>query len=163
MRISNRIAFLSNAFYSATQGVTFLVIATIFYVGGRELSLGRLSTGDFFVALMAIVFGSIQVCCCFQNAPRILHLQQKLSANISCSITGWRSCASPPPRFAAAVSRGRFQIDTAALPASNTTMFSSFSITGYQICRNQKLPQKITSSWWTLSLRSTRRIHPEPL
>ncbi|GAA5899256.1 hypothetical protein JCM6882_009297 [Rhodosporidiobolus microsporus] len=69
MRTSNKIAIYSNAIYSLTQALSFFVIGLIFWYGSHQLVDGELSVRDFFVAMISIVFGSIQAGNVFSFVP----------------------------------------------------------------------------------------------
>lgn len=60
LRESNKTAIWSNAYYSASQGLTFLVIGLVFWYGSHQLVDGYLTTKTFFISLISITFGSIQ-------------------------------------------------------------------------------------------------------
>ncbi|GAA5824101.1 hypothetical protein JCM11251_001522 [Rhodosporidiobolus azoricus] len=69
MQISNRTAIWSNAVYSLTQALSFFVIGLIFWYGSRQLVDGELSVREFFIAMISIVFGSIQAGNVFAFVP----------------------------------------------------------------------------------------------
>ncbi|SCV74374.1 BQ2448_6806 [Microbotryum intermedium] len=69
MRVSNRTAIWANLWYSISQSLTFLVIGLIFWYGSHQLVDGALSTRTFFVAMISIVFGSIQAGNVFNYVP----------------------------------------------------------------------------------------------
>ncbi|SCZ98574.1 BZ3500_MvSof-1268-A1-R1_Chr3-1g05473 [Microbotryum saponariae] len=69
MRVSNRTALWANMWYSISQSLTFLVIGLIFWYGSHQLVDGALSTRTFFVAMISIVFGSIQAGNVFNYVP----------------------------------------------------------------------------------------------
>ncbi|GAA6027193.1 hypothetical protein JCM8097_002472 [Rhodosporidiobolus ruineniae] len=69
MRTSNRIAIYSNALYSLTQALSFFVIGLIFWYGSHQMVDAGLSVRSFFVAMISIVFGSIQAGNVFSFVP----------------------------------------------------------------------------------------------
>ncbi|GAA5851199.1 hypothetical protein JCM8547_004164 [Rhodosporidiobolus lusitaniae] len=69
MRVSNRIAIYSNAFYSLTVSLSFFVIALIFWFGSHQMVDSGLSVSAFFVSMISIVFGSIQAGNVFSFVP----------------------------------------------------------------------------------------------
>ena len=69
LRESNRTAIWSNAYYSASQGLTFLVIGLVFWYGSHQLVDGYLTTKTFFISLISITFGSIQAGNVFNFVP----------------------------------------------------------------------------------------------
>ncbi|KAL7421323.1 GTPase-activating protein [Cryptotrichosporon argae] len=60
MRISNRTAIYSQALYAASQGVSFLIIALVFYVGALWMTNGSVNTSHFYTTLTSVIFASIQ-------------------------------------------------------------------------------------------------------
>ncbi|KAM0748317.1 P-loop containing nucleoside triphosphate hydrolase protein [Meredithblackwellia eburnea MCA 4105] len=66
---SNRTAVISNAYYSLSQSLTFPVIALIFWYGSHLLVEGRISSRTFFIAMISVVFGSIQAGNVFSFVP----------------------------------------------------------------------------------------------
>ncbi|KAI5480306.1 ATP-binding cassette, subfamily B (MDR/TAP), member 1 [Pseudohyphozyma bogoriensis] len=69
MRKSNRTAIFANFWYSLSQSLTFWVIGLIFWYGSRQLISGALTTRTFFIAMISIVFGSIQAGNVFSFVP----------------------------------------------------------------------------------------------
>ncbi|WOO85368.1 Sophorolipid transporter [Vanrija pseudolonga] len=69
MRISNRTAFRSQALYAASQGIVFLVIALVFYIGALWIASGRLTTATFFTSLMGVIFAAMEAGDIFQYVP----------------------------------------------------------------------------------------------
>ncbi len=69
LRQSNRTAVYSNAYYSASQGLTFLVLGLVFWYGSHQLVDGALTTETFFISLIAITFGSIEAGHVFNFVP----------------------------------------------------------------------------------------------
>ncbi|TXT05079.1 hypothetical protein VHUM_03899 [Vanrija humicola] len=69
MRISNRTAFRSQALYAASQGIVFLVIALVFYIGALWIASGRLNTATFFTSLMGVIFAAMEAGDIFQYVP----------------------------------------------------------------------------------------------
>ncbi|BGP40022.1 hypothetical protein JCM10450v2_004002 [Rhodotorula kratochvilovae] len=69
MRESNRVAIWSNAFYSLAQALAFFVIALIFWFGAHQMINSGLSVEGFFVAMIAIVFASIEAGHVFAYVP----------------------------------------------------------------------------------------------
>jgi len=45
----------SQALYAASQGISFLIIALVFYVGALWIISGRYSTSEFFTVLTSVV------------------------------------------------------------------------------------------------------------
>ncbi|KAL8277932.1 hypothetical protein RQP46_009751 [Phenoliferia psychrophenolica] len=66
---SNRVAIISNGYYSLSQALTFWVIGLIFWYGAHQLVDGQLTTRTFFIAMISIVFGSIQAGNVFSFVP----------------------------------------------------------------------------------------------
>lgn len=58
--ISNKVAVRSQALYAASQGISFLVIALVFYVGAIWIADGKYDTATFFTCLTATLFAAIQ-------------------------------------------------------------------------------------------------------
>ncbi|BGP16128.1 hypothetical protein JCM10213v2_004122 [Rhodosporidiobolus nylandii] len=81
MRTSNRIAIYSNLIYSVTQALSFFVIGLIFWYGSHQMVDAGLSTRAFFVAMISIVFGSIQAGNVFSFVPD-MSSAQGAAANI---------------------------------------------------------------------------------
>ncbi|KAL1405645.1 GTPase-activating protein [Vanrija albida] len=69
VRISNRTAFRSQALYAASQGIVFLVIALVFYIGALWIASGRLTTATFFTSLMGVIFAAMEAGDIFQYVP----------------------------------------------------------------------------------------------
>ncbi|GJN89308.1 hypothetical protein Rhopal_002288-T1 [Rhodotorula paludigena] len=69
MRISNRTAIYSNAFYSLSQALSFFVISLIFWYGAHQMVDRGLGIQAFFVAMISIVFASIQAGNVFTFVP----------------------------------------------------------------------------------------------
>ncbi|GAA6048222.1 hypothetical protein JCM3770_006486, partial [Rhodotorula araucariae] len=69
MRTSNRVAIWSNAFYSISQALSFFVIALIFWFGAHQMVDAGLSVQSFFVAMISVVFASIQAGNVFSFVP----------------------------------------------------------------------------------------------
>ena len=68
-RISNRTAITSQALYAASQGIAFLVIALIFYVGALWMADGKYDQTTFFIGMMAVLFSAIQAGNVFMFVP----------------------------------------------------------------------------------------------
>ncbi|GAA5883526.1 hypothetical protein JCM16303_005465 [Sporobolomyces ruberrimus] len=69
MRTSNRVAIWSSALYALSQSLSFWVIGLIFWYGARQLADGNVTQRDFFVAMISVVFGSIQAGNVFSFVP----------------------------------------------------------------------------------------------
>lgn len=69
MRISIRTAFGSQALFAASQGITFLVVALVFYVGALWIIDGKYTTEMFFISLNAVVFAAIEAGDVFSYVP----------------------------------------------------------------------------------------------
>lgn len=64
-QLSNRTAFLANAYYSGAQSLSFFVIGLIFYYGSHQLVAGQLTTTGFFVTMISYVIppGTTRISC----------------------------------------------------------------------------------------------------
>ncbi|GAA5960034.1 hypothetical protein JCM3765_006142 [Sporobolomyces pararoseus] len=69
MRTSNQVAVWSSALYALSQSLSFWVIGLIFWYGARQLADGNVTQRDFFVAMISVVFGSIQAGNVFSFVP----------------------------------------------------------------------------------------------
>ncbi|KAL1409886.1 GTPase-activating protein [Vanrija albida] len=69
MNISNKTAIWSQMLYAASQGISFLVIALVFYVGALWLIDGRYDQATFFTTLTAVIFAAIQAGNVFTFVP----------------------------------------------------------------------------------------------
>ncbi|GAA5829569.1 hypothetical protein JCM3766R1_001228 [Sporobolomyces carnicolor] len=69
MRTSNQVAIWSSALYALSQSLSFWVIGLIFWYGARQLADGNVTQRDFFVAMISVVFGSIQAGNVFSFVP----------------------------------------------------------------------------------------------
>ncbi|RXK41700.1 ATP-binding cassette, subfamily B (MDR/TAP), member 1 [Tremella mesenterica] len=69
MRMAIRGSLRSQALYAASQGITFLVIALVFYVGCLWLISGRYTTSEFYTVLNSVIFASIQAGNIFTFVP----------------------------------------------------------------------------------------------
>ncbi|TXT11166.1 hypothetical protein VHUM_01917 [Vanrija humicola] len=69
MKISNKTALWSQMLYAASQGISFLVIALVFYVGALWLIDGRYDQATFFTTLTAVIFAAIQAGNVFTFVP----------------------------------------------------------------------------------------------
>lgn len=69
LKIAMRTAIYSQALYAASQGIAFLVIALVFYIGALWIVDGRYSTAEFFTGLTAVVFAAIQAGNVFMFVP----------------------------------------------------------------------------------------------
>ncbi|GAA5911249.1 ABC transporter ATP-binding protein [Sporobolomyces salmoneus] len=69
MKTSNKVAIWSSALYALSQSLSFWVIGLIFWYGARQLADGEVSQRDFFVAMISVVFGSIQAGNVFSFVP----------------------------------------------------------------------------------------------
>lgn len=68
-RLSIRTAWGAQALYSASNAISYFVIALVFYVGAIWLADGRYGTAAFFTTLAATVFCAIQAGDMFQYVP----------------------------------------------------------------------------------------------
>ncbi|KLT44927.1 multidrug resistance protein 1 [Cutaneotrichosporon oleaginosum] len=68
-QISNRTAIYSQLLYAASQGIAFLVIALVFYIGALWMIDGKYDTATFFTTLMATLFAAIQAGNVFMFVP----------------------------------------------------------------------------------------------
>jgi ATP-binding cassette subfamily B (MDR/TAP) protein 1 len=68
-KISNRTAIYSQLLYAASQGIAFLVIALVFYIGALWMIDGKYDTATFFTTLMATLFAAIQAGNVFMFVP----------------------------------------------------------------------------------------------
>lgn len=66
---SNRTAIYSQLLYAASQGISFLVIALVFYVGALWMIDGKYDTATFFTTLTAVLFAAIQAGNVFMFVP----------------------------------------------------------------------------------------------
>ncbi|GAA5912585.1 hypothetical protein JCM5296_000742 [Sporobolomyces johnsonii] len=69
MQESNRVAIWSSGLYAISQSLSFWVIALIFWYGAHQLASGAISSRQFFVAMISVVFGSIQAGNVFSFVP----------------------------------------------------------------------------------------------
>ena len=60
MRVNNRTAVYSNALFAFSQASLFFILSLLFWFGSRQLANGNVQSGDYFVALIATVFGATQ-------------------------------------------------------------------------------------------------------
>ncbi|GAA5824122.1 hypothetical protein JCM11251_001529 [Rhodosporidiobolus azoricus] len=66
-----RFSLYSQAFYSMAISSTLGIVALLFWYGARQLMDGKINQRDFFVAIFAVVLGSIQAGVVFAFAPQI--------------------------------------------------------------------------------------------
>ncbi|KAG8935087.1 GTPase-activating protein [Tulasnella sp. 418] len=71
LKTSNRTALSSNALFATSQAMSFFVISLVFWYGSRLVATLEYDTFEFFVCLMAVVFGSIQAGNVFSFVPDI--------------------------------------------------------------------------------------------
>ncbi|KAK8850386.1 hypothetical protein IAR55_004304 [Kwoniella newhampshirensis] len=69
MKVNFRTSIYSQCLYAASQGLTFCIIALVFYIGALWLVSGRLKTNTFYTVLNSIVFASIQAGNVFSFVP----------------------------------------------------------------------------------------------
>lgn len=69
MRISFRGGIRSQGLYAFSQGISFLIIALVFYVGCLWLIDGRLTTNQFFTVLTSVIFAALQAGNVFTFVP----------------------------------------------------------------------------------------------
>lgn len=67
--ISNKSAVWSQALYAGSQGISFLVIALVFYIGALWMIDGKYDTATFFTTLTAVLFAAIQAGNVFMFVP----------------------------------------------------------------------------------------------
>ena len=68
-QLSNRTALVANAYYSLSQALVFFVIALIFWWGSQNLADGTIDANQFFVAMISVVFASINAGQVFNYVP----------------------------------------------------------------------------------------------
>ncbi|WWC92101.1 uncharacterized protein L201_007055 [Kwoniella dendrophila CBS 6074] len=69
MRVNFRTSMKSQALFAASQGITFCIIALVFYVGALWIISGRYSTNHFFTVLTSVIFASMQAGNVFTFVP----------------------------------------------------------------------------------------------
>ncbi|BEI85684.1 hypothetical protein CcaverHIS002_0510850 [Cutaneotrichosporon cavernicola] len=69
MAISIRTAYGSQALFAASQGITFLVVGLVFYIGAIWIIDGKYDTETFFISLNAVIFAAIEAGDIFQFVP----------------------------------------------------------------------------------------------
>lgn len=69
LRNNNRTAIKSQALYALSQGLSFWVIALVFWVGAQWIASGRYDTQQFFTVLTAVVFAALQAGNVFNYVP----------------------------------------------------------------------------------------------
>lgn len=69
LKVALKTAVWSQALYGASQGIAFLVIALVFYIGALWIVDGRYDTAQFFTGLTATVFAAIQAGNVFMFVP----------------------------------------------------------------------------------------------
>lgn len=69
LRVSIKGGLKSQCLYAASQGIAFLVIALVFYVGCLWLIEGRYQTNEFFTVLTSVVFAALQAGNVFNFVP----------------------------------------------------------------------------------------------
>lgn len=69
MRISNRVAVRAQALYAASQGIMFLVIALVFYIGALWIANGWCTTPMFYTSLTSVIFATLEAGDVFQYVP----------------------------------------------------------------------------------------------
>lgn len=67
--ISTRSAYTSQLLYAASQGIAFLVMALVFYVGAIWIAEERYTSAKFFTALTAVLFSAMQAGNVFMFVP----------------------------------------------------------------------------------------------
>ncbi|KAF8584127.1 P-loop containing nucleoside triphosphate hydrolase protein [Ramaria rubella] len=75
LRNSNRTALFSSMLYALSQGMSFFVIALVFWFGSRLISELEIQTKQFFICLMSTVFGAIEAGNVFNFVPDISSAQ----------------------------------------------------------------------------------------
>lgn len=69
MRISMRTAYGSQALFAASQGIVFLVVALVFYIGALWIADGKYNTETFFISLNAVIFAAMEAGDIFSFVP----------------------------------------------------------------------------------------------
>ncbi|WVR08476.1 hypothetical protein IAU60_005531 [Kwoniella sp. DSM 27419] len=69
MRVNFRTSVRSQALYAFSQGITFCIIALVFYVGALWIISGRYPTNVFFTVLTSVIFASLQAGNVFTFVP----------------------------------------------------------------------------------------------
>jgi ATP-binding cassette subfamily B (MDR/TAP) protein 1 len=69
LQLSMKSGLKSQCLYAASQGISFLIIALVFYVGCLWLIDGRYSTNQFFTVLTSVIFAAIQAGNVFNFVP----------------------------------------------------------------------------------------------
>ncbi|WVQ85990.1 hypothetical protein IAT38_008158 [Cryptococcus sp. DSM 104549] len=69
MQLNFRTSIKSQALYAASQGLTFCIIALVFYIGALWIISGRYGTADFYTVLTSVIFASIQAGNVFTFVP----------------------------------------------------------------------------------------------
>ncbi|WVQ95699.1 hypothetical protein IAU59_002798 [Kwoniella sp. CBS 9459] len=69
MRVNFKNSIKSQALYAASQGIAFLIIALVFYVGALWIISGRYATQTFFTVLTAVIFAALQAGNVFTFVP----------------------------------------------------------------------------------------------
>ncbi|KAI6043528.1 P-loop containing nucleoside triphosphate hydrolase protein [Pisolithus marmoratus] len=71
LRNSNRNAFWSTLYYAFSQSCALWVVAFVFWYGSRLVAGLEISTTNFFIALMGVIFGAMQVSFVFTLVPDV--------------------------------------------------------------------------------------------
>ncbi|WWD08398.1 hypothetical protein V865_006510 [Kwoniella europaea PYCC6329] len=69
MKVNFRTSVKSQALYAASQGITFCIIALVFYIGALWIISGRYGTSHFFTVLTSVIFASMQAGNVFTFVP----------------------------------------------------------------------------------------------
>ncbi|ODN95709.1 hypothetical protein L198_04327 [Cryptococcus wingfieldii CBS 7118] len=69
IKVNFKTSIYSQAFYAASQGMTFLIVALVLYIGALWIISGRYSTSMFFTVLNTIVYAAIQAGNVFSLVP----------------------------------------------------------------------------------------------
>ncbi|OCF33614.1 ATP-binding cassette, subfamily B (MDR/TAP), member 1 [Kwoniella heveanensis BCC8398] len=69
MKVNFRTSIKSQALYAASQGMAFLIIALVFYIGALWIISGRYATQTFFTVLTAVIFAALQAGNVFTFVP----------------------------------------------------------------------------------------------
>jgi ATP-binding cassette subfamily B (MDR/TAP) protein 1 len=69
LQLSMKSGLKSQCLYAASQGISFLIIALVFYVGCLWLIEGRYQTNEFFTVLTSVIFAAIQAGNVFNFVP----------------------------------------------------------------------------------------------
>ncbi|WWC65424.1 uncharacterized protein I303_108042 [Kwoniella dejecticola CBS 10117] len=69
MKVNFRTSIRSQALFAASQGISFCIIALIFYIGALWIIDGKYTTNSFFTVLTAVIFATLQAGNVFTFVP----------------------------------------------------------------------------------------------